>query len=104
DEHPRADTTAEVLARLRPINGADRTVTAGNASGVNDGAGAMILASAEAAQKYGLKPRARGVGMASAGGAPRIMGYGPVPALRSPSGATDRWRRCARRAGGGTSP
>ncbi|WP_312233966.1 3-oxoadipyl-CoA thiolase [Stutzerimonas nitrititolerans] len=82
DEHPRPDTTAEALARLRPINGADRTVTAGNASGVNDGAAAMILASAEAAQKYGLKPRARVLGIASAGVAPRIMGYGPVPAVR----------------------
>lgn len=82
DEHPRPDTTAETLARLRPINGADKTVTAGNASGVNDGAAAMILASAEAAQKYGLKPRARVLGMASAGVAPRIMGYGPVPAVR----------------------
>ncbi|WP_312937858.1 3-oxoadipyl-CoA thiolase [Stutzerimonas nitrititolerans] len=82
DEHPRPDTTAEALARLRPINGADRTVTAGNASGVNDGAAAMILASADAAQKYGLKPRARVLGMASAGVAPRIMGYGPVPAVR----------------------
>ncbi|WP_312484019.1 3-oxoadipyl-CoA thiolase [Stutzerimonas nitrititolerans] len=82
DEHPRPDTTAEALARLRPINGADKTVTAGNASGVNDGAAAMILASAEAAQKYGLKPRARVLGMASAGVVPRIMGYGPVPAVR----------------------
>ena len=82
DEHPRPDTTAEALVRLRPINGADKTVTAGNASGVNDGAAAMILASAEAAQKYGLKPRARVLGMASAGVAPRIMGYGPVPAVR----------------------
>ncbi|MGN5592754.1 3-oxoadipyl-CoA thiolase [Stutzerimonas nitrititolerans] len=82
DEHPRPDTTAEALARLRPINGADRTVTAGNASGVNDGAAAMILASAGAVQKYGLKPRARVLGMASAGVAPRIMGYGPVPAVR----------------------
>ncbi|WP_313057240.1 3-oxoadipyl-CoA thiolase [Stutzerimonas nitrititolerans] len=82
DEHPRPDTTVEALARLRPINGADKTVTAGNASGVNDGAAAMILASTEAAQKYGLKPRARVLGMASAGVAPRIMGYGPVPAVR----------------------
>ncbi|MHB0820549.1 3-oxoadipyl-CoA thiolase [Stutzerimonas stutzeri] len=82
DEHPRADTTAEALARLRPINGPDRTVTAGNASGVNDGAAAMILASAEAVQKYGLTPRAMVLGMASAGVAPRIMGYGPVPAVR----------------------
>jgi len=82
DEHPRPDTTVEALARLRPINGADKTVTAGNASGVNDGAAAMILASAGAVQKYGLKPRARVLGMASAGVAPRIMGYGPVPAVR----------------------
>ncbi len=82
DEHPRADTTAEALAKLKPVNGPDKTVTAGNASGVNDGAAAMILASAEAVQKYGLKPRARVLGMASAGVAPRIMGYGPVPAVR----------------------
>jgi len=82
DEHPRADTTAEALARLKPVNGEGKTVTAGNASGVNDGAAAMILASAEAVQKYGLKPRARVLGMASAGVAPRIMGYGPVPAVK----------------------
>jgi 3-oxoadipyl-CoA thiolase len=82
DEHPRADTTAEARAKLKPVNGPDKTVTAGNASGVNDGAAAMILASAEAVQKYGLKPRAKVLGMASAGVAPRIMGYGPVPAVR----------------------
>ena len=82
DEHPRADTTAEALAKLKPVNGPDKTVTAGNASGVNDGAAAMILASAEALQKYGLKPRAKVLGMASAGVAPRVMGYGPVPAVR----------------------
>jgi len=82
DEHPRADTTAEALAKLKPVNGPDKTVTAGNASGVNDGAAAMILASAEAVQKYGLKPRAKVLGMASAGVAPRVMGYGPVPAVR----------------------
>ncbi|RRV11843.1 3-oxoadipyl-CoA thiolase [Stutzerimonas xanthomarina] len=82
DEHPRADTTAEALAKLKPVNGPDNTVTAGNASGVNDGAAAMILASAEAVQKYGLKPRAKVLGMASAGVAPRVMGYGPVPAVR----------------------
>ncbi|MGA4642286.1 3-oxoadipyl-CoA thiolase [Stutzerimonas stutzeri] len=82
DEHPRADTTAEALARLKPVNGEGKTVTAGNASGVNDGAAAMILASAEVVQKYGLKPRARVLGMASAGVAPRIMGYGPVPAVK----------------------
>lgn len=82
DEHPRVDTTAEALAKLKPVNGPDKTVTAGNASGVNDGAAAMILASAEAVQKYGLKPRAKVLGMASAGVAPRIMGYGPVSAVR----------------------
>ncbi|MFC3608906.1 3-oxoadipyl-CoA thiolase [Stutzerimonas tarimensis] len=82
DEHPRPDTTAEALARLKPVNGPDKTVTAGNASGVNDGAAAMILASAEAVEKYGLKPRARVLGMASAGVAPRVMGVGPVPAVR----------------------
>ncbi|MCJ0973026.1 3-oxoadipyl-CoA thiolase [Pseudomonas sp. PS1] len=82
DEHPRADTTTEALAKLKPVNGPDKTVTAGNASGVNDGAAAMILASAEAVRKYGLKPRAKVLGMASAGVAPRVMGVGPVPAVR----------------------
>jgi len=82
DEHPRGDTSAEALAKLKPVNVPDKTVTAGNASGVNDGAAAMILASAEAVQKYGLKPRAKVLGMASAGVAPRIMGYGPVPAVK----------------------
>jgi 3-oxoadipyl-CoA thiolase len=82
DEHLRPDTTLETLGKLRPVNGADKTVTAGNASGVNDGAAALILASAEAVKKHGLTPRARVLGMASAGVAPRIMGYGPVPAVR----------------------
>ena len=82
DEHPRADTTAEGLAKLKPVNGEGKTVTAGNASGLNDGASAMILASAEAVEKYGLKPRAKVLGMASGGVAPRIMGVGPVPAVR----------------------
>ncbi|MBF0674293.1 3-oxoadipyl-CoA thiolase [Pseudomonas sp.] len=82
DEHPRPDTSAEALAKLKPVNGPDKTVTAGNASGVNDGAAAMILASREAVEKYGLTPRAKVLGMASAGVAPRIMGYGPVPAVR----------------------
>ncbi len=82
DEHPRADTTAEALAKLKPVNGEGKTVTAGNASGVNDGAAAMILASAEAVKKYGLTPRARVLGMASAGVAPRVMGIGPVPAVK----------------------
>ncbi|MFJ9989148.1 3-oxoadipyl-CoA thiolase [Pseudomonas putida] len=82
DEHLRPDTTLEALARLKPVNGADKTVTAGNASGVNDGAAALILASAEAVKKHGLTPRARVLGMASAGVAPRVMGIGPVPAVR----------------------
>ncbi|MBA1189981.1 3-oxoadipyl-CoA thiolase [Pseudomonas entomophila] len=81
DEHPRPDTTPEALARLTPVNGPGKTVTAGNASGVNDGAAAMILASAEAVQRHGLTPRARVLGMASAGVAPRVMGIGPVPAV-----------------------
>ena len=82
DEHPRGDTTLEALARLKPVNGPDKTVTAGNASGVNDGAAALIIASAEAVKKHGLKPRARILGLASAGVAPRVMGIGPVPAVR----------------------
>jgi len=82
DEHLRPETTLEALARLKPVNGPDKTVTAGNASGVNDGAAALILASAEAVQKHGLTPRARVLGMASAGVAPRVMGIGPVPAVR----------------------
>ncbi|WP_175413296.1 MULTISPECIES: 3-oxoadipyl-CoA thiolase [Pseudomonas] len=81
DEHPR-DTTLDALARLKPVNGPDKTVTAGNASGVNDGAAALILASAEAVKKHGLTARARVLGMASAGVAPRVMGIGPVPAVR----------------------
>jgi 3-oxoadipyl-CoA thiolase len=79
DEHPRA-TTAEALAGLRPIARANGTVTAGNAAGVNDGAAALLLASAETARRLGLTPRARVLGMASAGVAPRLMGIGPVPA------------------------
>ena len=82
DEHPRADTNAEGLARLKPVNGAEHSVTAGNASGLNDGASAMILASAEAVEKYGLKPRAKVLGMASGGVLPRVMGVGPVLAVR----------------------
>ena len=81
DEHPRPETTLEALAKLRPIVRPDGTVTAGNASGVNDGAAAMILASAAAVEKHGLKPLARILGMASAGVPPRIMGIGPVPAV-----------------------
>jgi len=82
DEHPRADTTLEALTKLKPVNGPDKTVTAGNASGVNDGAAALILASAEAVKKHGLTARAKVLGMASAGVAPRVMGIGPVPAVR----------------------
>ncbi len=82
DEHLRPDTTLEALGKLKPVNGDGKTVTAGNASGVNDGAAALILASAEAVKKHGLTPRARVLGMTSAGVAPRIMGYGPVPAVR----------------------
>ena len=81
DEHPRADTTLEALAKLRPIVREGGTVTAGNASGVNDGAAAMILASEKAVAKHGLTPLARVLGMASAGVPPRIMGIGPVPAV-----------------------
>jgi 3-oxoadipyl-CoA thiolase len=82
DEHPRGDTTIEVLAALKPIVKPNGTITAGNASGVNDGAGALLLASAEAAKQYGLKPKARVVASAVAGVAPRIMGIGPVTAVR----------------------
>jgi 3-oxoadipyl-CoA thiolase len=82
DEHPRPDTTLEGLAKLKPIVRDPGTVTAGNASGVNDGAAAMILASEAAVKKHGLTPRARILGLASAGVPPRIMGIGPVPATR----------------------
>ena len=82
DEHPRPETTLEGLAKLKPFARNPGTVTAGNASGVNDGAAAMILASAEAAKTHGLTPRARILGMASAGVPPRVMGIGPVPSTR----------------------
>jgi len=81
DEHPR-ETSLEALAKLKPIVKPDGTVTAGNASGVNDGACALLLASEAAAARHGLTPRARIVGMATAGLAPRIMGFGPAPATR----------------------
>ena len=81
DEHPRA-TTIEALAKLKPIVRPDGTVTAGNASGVNDGACALLLASEEAVKKYQLKPRAKILGMATAGVPPRIMGIGPAPASK----------------------
>ena len=81
DEHPRA-TTLEALAKLKGVVRPDGTVTAGNASGVNDGACALLLANEEAAKQYNLVPRARVVGMATAGVAPRIMGFGPAPGVR----------------------
>ncbi|MDV7144648.1 3-oxoadipyl-CoA thiolase [Tropicimonas sp. TH_r6] len=82
DEHPRPGTTAEMLGKLKGVNGPELTVTAGNASGVNDGAAALLLASEEAAEKNGLEPMARVVAMSAAGVAPRVMGIGPVPATR----------------------
>ncbi|HYB49567.1 MAG TPA: 3-oxoadipyl-CoA thiolase [Burkholderiaceae bacterium] len=81
DEHPR-ETSLDALAKLKPVVRADGTVTAGNASGVNDGACALLLAGETAAARYGLTARARVLGMATAGVAPRIMGMGPVPATR----------------------
>jgi acetyl-CoA C-acetyltransferase len=81
DEHPR-ETSLEALARLKGVVHPDGTVTAGNASGVNDGACALLVASEAAAARFGLTPRARVVGMATAGVAPRIMGFGPAPATR----------------------
>ena len=82
DEHPRPETTLEMLAKLKGVNGADLTVTAGNASGVNDGACALLLASAAGMKAHGLTPKARVVAMAAAGVPPRIMGFGPAPAVR----------------------
>jgi acetyl-CoA acyltransferase len=82
DEHPRPETTAEGLAKLKPVIKPDGTVTAGNASGINDGASALIIASGSAAARFGLKLRARIVGTAVAGVAPRVMGIGPVPAVK----------------------
>jgi acetyl-CoA acetyltransferase family protein len=82
DEHPRPDTTLDQLAKLKGVVKPDGTVTAGNASGVNDGACALILASEAAAKKHGLKLRARMLGGAVAGVAPRIMGFGPAPAIK----------------------
>jgi acetyl-CoA acyltransferase len=82
DEHPRPDTTPEMLAKLKTPFRTPGTVTAGNASGVNDGAAALLLASEAAARKHGLTPRARVVAMATAGVDPRIMGIGPAPATR----------------------
>ena len=99
DEHIRADTTLEALGKLKTPFRENGTVTAGNASGVNDGAAAMILASEEAVKKYGLTPRARILGMASAGVPPRVMGIGPVPSTRKlmdKLGPEDHRLRCDR--------
>jgi 3-oxoadipyl-CoA thiolase len=82
DEHLRPDTTLEALAKLKPFVRSPGTITAGNASGVNDGAAAMIIASEQAAKEHGLTPRVRILGMAAAGVPPRVMGIGPVPSTR----------------------
>jgi len=82
DEHPRPGTGADRLAKLKGVNGPELTVTAGNASGVNDGAAALLIASEQAAAKHALTPKARIVAMAAAGVEPRVMGVGPVPAVR----------------------
>jgi 3-oxoadipyl-CoA thiolase len=82
DEHPRPEVIADDLARLKPLLGPGTTITAGNASGLNDGAGALLLASEAGAARFGLEPLARVTGMASAGVPPRTMGLGPVPAIR----------------------
>ena len=83
DEHPRAGSSLAALEQLKPVNGDGQTVTAGNASGLNDGASAMVLASADAVAKYGLTPRAKVLGMASGAVLPRVMGVGPLPAVRT---------------------
>ncbi len=82
DEHPRASTTAEALAKLKPVVKADGTVTAGNASGINDGAAALLIASEEAVAQHGLKPRAKIIASTVVGVEPRIMGFGPAPAIK----------------------
>ncbi len=82
DEHPRSDTTLEGLAKLNPLFGPDSTVTAGNSSGINDGAAAVLVASEDGLKRHGLTPRMRCLGAAVAGVPPRIMGIGPVPATR----------------------
>ncbi|MGZ8288110.1 MAG: 3-oxoadipyl-CoA thiolase [Telluria sp.] len=82
DEHPRPDTSIEMLAKLRGVVSPDGTVTAGNASGINDGACALLIASGASAERFGLTPRARILGMAVAGLEPRIMGFGPSPATK----------------------
>ncbi len=82
DEHPRPNTTVEKLAKLRPIVSADGTVTAGNASGINDGAAAFLIASEQAIKEYNLKPRARIIASTTVGVEPRIMGFAPAPAMK----------------------
>lgn len=82
DEHPRADTTLEKLTKLRPIVSADGTVTAGNASGINDGAAAFLVASDQAVKEFNLKPRARIIASTTVGVEPRIMGFAPAPAMK----------------------
>jgi acetyl-CoA acetyltransferase family protein len=82
DEHPRPGITAEMLAALRPAFRSDGSVTAGNSSGINDGAAALVVASERALERHGLTPLARVVGSATAGVPPRIMGIGPIPATR----------------------
>ncbi|WP_168381788.1 3-oxoadipyl-CoA thiolase [Acinetobacter indicus] len=89
DEHPRASTTLEGLAKLKPVVKADGTVTAGNASGINDGAAALLIASDEAVAEYGLKPRAKIIGATVVGVEPRIMGFGPAPAIKKLLAQTD---------------
>jgi 3-oxoadipyl-CoA thiolase len=91
DEHPRPNTTMEQLAKLKTPFRNPGTVTAGNASGVNDGAAAMIVASEAAVKRHGLTPRARVLGMASAGVPPRIMGIGPVPSTKKLMGCLKLW-------------
>jgi acetyl-CoA acyltransferase len=82
DEHPRPDTSLEALASLKTVVKSDGTITAGNAAGINDGAAAVLLASETAVRRFGLKPKARVLGAAAAGVAPRIMGFAPAPATR----------------------
>lgn len=82
DEHPRSSTTLEGLNKLKPVVKADGTVTAGNASGINDGAAALLIASDDAVQQYNLKPRAKVIGATAVGVEPRIMGFGPAPAIK----------------------
>lgn len=82
DEHPRASTTLEGLAKLKPVVKADGTITAGNASGINDGAAAILIASEDAVATYNLQPRAKVIGATVVGVEPRIMGFGPAPAIK----------------------